>query len=101
MKPIVFDPGADAEYECAARDYDVQRPGLGDDFRDEVEAALGRIRDFPALFGVEREPDVRACPVNRFPYTIFYAESDDRIWIAAVAHDRRRYGYWRRRRPPS
>jgi hypothetical protein len=37
--------------------------------------------------------------LRRFPYTIHYAVLHDAIWIAAVAHQRRRPGYWAVRRP--
>jgi toxin ParE1/3/4 len=42
---------------------------------------------------------LRKCFVRRFPYTIFYLELAEQIWIAAVAHQRRRPGYWRNRMP--
>ena len=34
-----------------------------------------------------------------FPYTIYYVALDDSLWIAAMAHQRRRPGYWSRRHP--
>jgi toxin ParE1/3/4 len=40
----------------------------------------------------------RRHPLVGFPYQIFYTELEDAIWIAAVAHGRRRPDYWRRRR---
>jgi hypothetical protein len=30
---------------------------------------------------------------------VYYVELDDAIWIAAVAHQKRRPGYWTRRKP--
>jgi hypothetical protein len=42
---------------------------------------------------------LRKCFVRRFSYTIFYLELAEQIWIAAVAHQRRRPGYWRNRMP--
>jgi hypothetical protein len=32
-------------------------------------------------------------------YTIYYVELDQTIWIAAVAHQKRRPGYWSDRSP--
>jgi len=43
--------------------------------------------------------EFRACPLKRFPYTIFYIDLDEQIWVGAVAHQSRRPGYWARRRP--
>jgi hypothetical protein len=36
--------------------------------------------------------------VARFPYSIVYKEAADKIMIVAIAHQRRRPGYWRRRK---
>jgi hypothetical protein len=40
---------------------------------------------------------VRAMAVTRFPYHVIYLEVSDRIRILAVAHDRRKPGYWKTR----
>ena len=99
MKPVMAHPEARAELDDAAAYYERERRGLGRDFRLEFEIALGRLVEFPELYAIETE-DFRACPLYRFPYTIYYPILEDRIWIAAVAHQRRRPGYWGRRRPP-
>jgi toxin ParE1/3/4 len=91
-------PDAEAELEQAAAYYERQRSGMGQEFRLEFEAALGRLVAHPQMYPVEIE-EVRACPLRRFPYTVYYADLEDRIWLGAVAHQRRRPGYWARRRP--
>ena len=35
-----------------------------------------------------------------FPYSVYYIELTDKIAVMAVAHHRRRTGYWRRRPIP-
>ncbi len=90
MKPIDFHPNAAAEARDAADYYEGIRAGLGSDFR----AALARIRENAAESG-----SIRVCPLHGFPYSVFYEELADRIWVAAVGHDSRRPGYWSRRRP--
>jgi toxin ParE1/3/4 len=45
---------------------------------------------------IDRQPRKRH--LARFPYTIHYAEIDDMIWIAAVAHQKRWPGYWSKRK---
>ena len=57
------------------------------------------MRENPLLFAVEDDPGVRYCPLRRFPYTLVYIDLEDRIWVAAVAHQRRRPHYWSRRSP--
>ena len=98
MKPVEFHPAAQQEVEDAAARYEAQQAGLGRDFRAEFEAALGRIVQNPQLYGIELG-EFRACPLRRFPYTIFYIDLEDRIWVGAVAHQSRRPGYWSRRQP--
>jgi hypothetical protein len=44
---------------------------------------------------------VRRILVHGFPYSLIYLERARTVWILAVAHHRRRPGYWRRRRPVS
>ena len=98
MKPVVFHVDAAQEAREAQDHYDSKRPGLGDDFRTELEAALTRIKENTYLYAAESGA-IRICPLNRFPYSLYYEDLDDRIWIAAVAHQNRRPGYWARRRP--
>ena len=40
---------------------------------------------------------VRTMAVTRFPYHVVYLEHDSHIRILALAHDRRRPGYWKTR----
>jgi hypothetical protein len=42
---------------------------------------------------------IRICPLHQFPYSVYYEELADRVWVAAVGHHSRRPGYWARRRP--
>lgn len=98
MKPIIIHPQAEEELEEATANYDCQRAGLGKEFRLEFEAALDRLKTQPLLYAIEVD-DVRACPLRRFPFTIYYADLEDRIWLAAVAHQHRRPGYWEDRCP--
>ncbi len=99
MKPLVYSPEARAELEEAAFHYEERREGLGTDFQAEIEAAEARIRRNPLLYPVYNDEGFRKCLVHRFPYTIYYLELEDRIWIAAIAHQKRRPGYWRGRDP--
>jgi hypothetical protein len=98
VKPIVFHSDAAQEGRDAADYYERLRAGLGDDFRVELNEALTCIQQNPQLYAAE-SGSVRICPLHRFPYSIYYAELPDRIWIAAVGHQSHRPGYWSRRRP--
>lgn len=99
MKPFFLHTDAEAELRQALEHYEQQRSGLGREFREEFEAALERVRHNPYLYAAEDDSGARLCPLRRFPYHLVYLDLDDRIWIAALAHQRRRPGYWTRRRP--
>ena len=64
----------------------------------ELDAALARIQQNPQMYAAE-SGSIRVCPLHRFPYSVYYEELADRIWVAAVGHQSRRPGYWARRRP--
>jgi toxin ParE1/3/4 len=99
VKPVILHAEAEAELREALDYYERQRAGLGGEFRREFEAAVQRVRENPQAYAAEDEAAARYCPLLRFPYTLVYVELDDRIWVAAVAHQRRRPHYWVRRRP--
>lgn len=98
MKPADFHPDAAEEAREATDYYEGIRLGLGSDFQAELDAALARIRDNPLLYAAE-PGEIRICPLQRFPYSIFYEDLADRVWIAAIGHHRRRPGYWAHRLP--
>ena len=98
MKPLDFHPDAAEEVRAVAEHYLAIRAELGVDFRAELAAALRRIRENPLAYAVE-SGEIRICPFHRFPYSVYYQDLGDRIWVAAVGHQHRRPGYWRRRRP--
>ncbi|MCX7013545.1 MAG: type II toxin-antitoxin system RelE/ParE family toxin [Candidatus Sumerlaeota bacterium] len=99
MKPAVFHSEAEAEFRAAIHYYDEQRSGLGAEFQEVIEQAVAQIVEMPQAFPPHGDQGLRMYVVRRFPYTIFYLELGDLIWIAAVAHQRRRPGYWAHRRP--
>lgn len=99
MKPIGFGPEARAEYEEAVSYYESQRAGLGLEFQAVVEEATRLIESNPKLHSNYKSTEYRKCVLRRFAYNLFYAELEDRIWIAAVAHHRRRPDYWMGRTP--
>jgi len=99
VKPFAIHAEAEEEVRVAVAYYQGQREGLGREFRREFEEALDRIRRMPQAFAVIDDQGTRKHRFARFPYTIYYVELDDSIWIAAVAHQKRRPGYWSDRGP--
>ena len=72
--------------------------GLGIEFFDAVDAALDQIARLPKAGALVRrvavDLQVRRAPVSRFPYHVVYLETPTTIRVLAIAHDRRRPGYW-------
>lgn len=87
---------AQREFAEAVHAYNLERAGLGDEFRDAVEEAVRHITEFPdawhLLSGL-----LRRCRTRRFPYAIIYERGNEEILIVAVAHLRRKPNYWQPR----
>jgi plasmid stabilization system protein ParE len=99
VKPLTIHSDAEAELRSAATYYESQRDGLGREFLREFDVAAAWIRQSVDAHPGTIERQTRKRRLARFPYTIYYAELDDMIWIAAVAHQKRRPGYWSKRKP--
>jgi toxin ParE1/3/4 len=95
------EPEASAELEQAALWYERQRPGLGVEFLEAIDAALDRITCWPQAArrvpGISKDVPARKAPVIGFPYHVAYLEMSDTIRILAFAHDSREPGYWHSR----
>jgi plasmid stabilization system protein ParE len=76
--------------------YEEQRNGLGDEFVDEVEAALELVAAHPMRRPAEYR-GTRRTLVNRFPYVIHYRVSGDDVEIFAIVHSKRNPRIWRSR----
>jgi plasmid stabilization system protein ParE len=95
--PYAFHPDAEAELEEASLFYESQLAGLGKSFAAEVERTFSLVRQFPEA-GSPAGPTQRRVVAARFPYSIVCKQYPDKIVIVAIAHQRRRPGYWRRRK---
>lgn len=93
---VRFHPYARAEAVAAARWYEDREPGLGGDFVAEVQRAVGQIAEAPARWGRSpHDPRAQRLLLSRFPYAVVYVVgASGEVTIAAVAHTRRRPGYW-------
>ena len=90
---VEFLEEAEKEFLEAVIWYESKEIGLGTRFRNEIARVINRIAEDPLLWR-ERSGGYRRvnCPV--FPYYIPYFIREDKIIIAAIAHDRRKPGYW-------
>jgi len=96
MKQISFHHAANAELLEAIQHYKGISPGLAALFVEKVNAALQLIHDNPEAFQ-RVDLDLRQLPLDKFPYSLFYALEQNIIRIVAVAHHKRKPGYWKSR----
>ena len=66
---------------------------LGLAFVAEFERSVNLVLDNP-MMGAAFRGAVRRCILRRFPYSIIYQLVTDELRVIAVAHHRRRPGYW-------
>ena len=95
---VRFSAHATAEFLDATSWYEQQRPGLGDVFIEAVDAAVDVVAEWPGsgslVDDVAVELGVRRAPIGGFPYHLAYRVLADHMRVLAVAHDRRKPGYW-------
>ncbi len=65
-------------------------------FVAEVDRAARLLSGNPSL-GMPRGDGVRGLVLAGVPYTMYYVLRSEQIVVAAIAHHRRRDGYWRKR----
>jgi plasmid stabilization system protein ParE len=101
VKPYRFLAAALVEYDQAARWYLRRAPPTAEKFVDAIERAVAHVRTMPRAAsswqGRDVGADIRCLPLAGFPYVIVYAVESDELVILAIAHGRRRPGYWLRR----
>ena len=73
--------------------YELQNPGLGEEFLAAMELQLKRLEQAPLLYA-EVIPNVRRSLLPRFPYGLFYAVRGNLIHVLAVLHDARNPRRW-------
>lgn len=90
-----FLPSAYCEFELIVDHYNAERKNLGVEFIEEffkcVESVLAFPRVCPAI-----SAKLRKCNIKRFPYFFVYEIDRDEIIIAAVTHNKRKPGSWKK-----
>jgi toxin ParE1/3/4 len=94
--PLIISPEAEADLLAAKTWYAAQRPGLEDDFRNEVEQAPQRIRKLPTTPRILYK-GVRRVLVRRFPYGVYYRVDANQIGVLSVVHTSRDPSVWQSR----
>jgi plasmid stabilization system protein ParE len=89
-------PLAEEEIKEAFHWYSERSAFAADAFRAEVFAAVDSLAEDPTMWPADAE-GVRHYILRRFPYTLHYAIAASDVTVFAVAHQRRRPGYWHER----
>lgn len=92
----IFLPEADEEFREAAHYYENECPGLGLTFITAVHKTISEIMKHP-MAATPVGVGIRRKVVGRFPYSVLYAVEGNVLVVIAVAHQRRRPGYWKSR----
>jgi plasmid stabilization system protein ParE len=93
---VDFHPDANIKLAESADCYAERSPIAARNFLVAVDVAIASIVDDPERF-VRIDDRHQSCSVMKFPFQVVYRVDDDRVVVIAVAHAKRRPGYWRGR----
>lgn len=90
---LEFHPEAEQEFLESVSRYETEVLGLGERFDVEVQKASALLLEYPEI-GPPIDDELRKLVLDRFPYYLIYFSSSETVHILAVAHERRKPGYW-------
>jgi plasmid stabilization system protein ParE len=93
LKPLKYHPAARWEIKAAHAWYVRQSLQAADRFLEELLPALDRVQEQPRLYPPHLY-GTQHVVLDRYPFSIIYRELLHEIQIVAVAHAKRRPGYW-------
>jgi plasmid stabilization system protein ParE len=95
-RQVELHPQAIAEAHAAAKWYRERSTSAADAFVSELDRAMEKIAEAPEM-PQRYAGGTRRFLLRHFPYSVIYREKSGRIEIVAVAHGRRKPGYWKSR----
>jgi toxin ParE1/3/4 len=90
-------PAADREATAATTWYRDRSEDAAIDFARAVREGVQAVRQRPARWPRWQRSEVRRKVLRRFPFSIFYLVEPEGVVIVAIAHHKRRPGYWKQR----
>jgi len=96
-KKVEFHEEAVLEFEAALEWYLERSDSAASKFVDAVIHGIDMIVEAPHRW-VEGSLGTRRFLLQRFPFAIVYRELLETIQVVAIAHGRRKPGYWKHRR---
>ncbi|MEK6372107.1 MAG: type II toxin-antitoxin system RelE/ParE family toxin [Acidobacteriota bacterium] len=95
MQPRFFEEASE-ELEEARRWYRERSEAAEAAFLEEIDHAIGVVITAPQRWPIH-SAGMRRYVFPTFPYSLIYFVENEFIQIVAVAHEKRRPGYWRKR----
>ena len=95
-KPIRLRSEAELEIEEAFEYYLRESPRIADRFLKQISASFKKIQKNPLLYPPYTK-NTRRRILGSFPFSVIYQEKEEVILIVAIAHAKRREGYWIKR----
>ena len=98
MEPqsLYFHPKAISEASAAARWYQERSYATGKAFISELDRIIKKIIETPRIYSRYLR-DTRRALFHRFPFGVVFRIVSEKIEVVAIAHGRRRPGYWKDR----
>ncbi len=98
MKPHAFHPEAAGEFLEALAYYGEKSQALGRHFFHAMHALIADVSRTPTVYRRMPGPeDVQRHFKKPFPYAVLYVDEPAGVLVLAIAHFKRRAGYWRHR----
>lgn len=90
-KPALRSSQARMDIENAIDYYLVEAPHMVDHFVDALEKAVAHIQQSPGTgsprYALELTlPGLRFWTLNKFPFSLFYTEQEDHVWVIRLVH---------------
>jgi len=96
---LEFHPDAVDEARVAREWYADRSESASFGFVAELDRVVAAIAEAPSRCSTYLH-GTRRCLFRRYPFFVVYRVQGEIIQVIAVAHGRRRPGYWRERQPP-
>ena len=96
MKQLFYHPAARREILAAHDWYLQQSANAAEGFYEELIPALDRLQIQPGLYPQHIHGTQRLV-LSRYPFSVIFRERLDDIQVIAVAHAKRKPGYWSKR----
>ena len=97
MPNIIFHPDIEFEVKASYQWYQNHAIGLGDDYLTELESAYQAIIEHPNTWP-KFQLGFRRFLLSKFPFSVIYQISQEKIFVVAVMHNSRKPGYWSERK---